>query len=112
MTAKRSRICSNHAIGGGGGAWSSQDGAEVVNTTFSGNSGGALTANEGDSVLAGREQVFEALVLVETLLRGRVVAGRIFHTLLAERILVIDGSMGALLFQKELQEADFRGERP
>ncbi|MFO1092662.1 MAG: homocysteine S-methyltransferase family protein [Planctomycetaceae bacterium] len=33
------------------------------------------------------------------------------RTLLAERILVIDGSMGALLFQKGLQEADFRGAR-
>ena len=33
------------------------------------------------------------------------------RTLLDERILVIDGSMGALLFQKKLSEADFRGER-
>jgi len=33
------------------------------------------------------------------------------RTLLEDRILVIDGSMGALLFQKHLQEADFRGER-
>lgn len=31
--------------------------------------------------------------------------------LLEERILVIDGSMGALLFSKELSETDFRGDR-
>ena len=32
-------------------------------------------------------------------------------TLLDERILVLDGSMGALLFQKKLREADYRGQR-
>ena len=31
--------------------------------------------------------------------------------LLEKRILVLDGSMGALLFQKGLEEADYRGER-
>ncbi|MCA9112358.1 MAG: homocysteine S-methyltransferase family protein, partial [Planctomycetaceae bacterium] len=33
------------------------------------------------------------------------------QNLLNDRILVIDGSMGALLFQKGLEEADYRGER-
>jgi 5-methyltetrahydrofolate--homocysteine methyltransferase len=33
----------------------------------------------------------------------------VFNQLLSERILVIDGSMGALLFGKQLQEEDYRG---
>ena len=33
------------------------------------------------------------------------------RSLLSDRILVIDGSMGALLFQKKLTEEDYRGER-
>ncbi|REJ80260.1 MAG: methionine synthase [Planctomycetota bacterium] len=33
------------------------------------------------------------------------------HELLSERILVLDGSFGALLFQKGLGEADYRGDR-
>ncbi|HLV80847.1 MAG TPA: homocysteine S-methyltransferase family protein, partial [Chthonomonadaceae bacterium] len=33
------------------------------------------------------------------------------YKLLTERIVVLDGSMGALLFGKKLQEADYRGER-
>ena len=32
-------------------------------------------------------------------------------TLLAERILVLDGAMGTALQARELEEADFRGER-
>ncbi|MGE0377452.1 MAG: homocysteine S-methyltransferase family protein, partial [Planctomycetaceae bacterium] len=35
----------------------------------------------------------------------------LFSDLLASRILVIDGSMGALLFQKGLTEEDYRGKR-
>jgi 5-methyltetrahydrofolate--homocysteine methyltransferase len=33
------------------------------------------------------------------------------HALLRERILILDGSMGALMFRKGLQEGDYRGER-
>ena len=33
------------------------------------------------------------------------------HELLQQRILILDGSMGALLFSKKLQEQDYRGER-
>ena len=35
----------------------------------------------------------------------------LLNDLLSERILVLDGSMGALLFSKNLQEADYRGTR-
>ena len=35
----------------------------------------------------------------------------LLNDLLSERILVLDGSMGALLFSKNLQEADYRGRR-
>ncbi len=35
----------------------------------------------------------------------------LLNDLLAERILILDGSMGALLFSKNLQEADYRGTR-
>ncbi len=35
----------------------------------------------------------------------------LLNDLLARRILVLDGSMGALLFSKNLQEADYRGTR-
>ncbi len=35
----------------------------------------------------------------------------ILHSLLQQRILILDGSMGALLFRKGLQEEDYRGER-
>src|ERR1700712_2612605 len=33
------------------------------------------------------------------------------HALLRQRILILDGSMGALLFRKGLEEEDYRGER-
>ena len=33
------------------------------------------------------------------------------HELMQERILLLDGSMGALIFSKKPQEADYRGER-
>ena len=33
------------------------------------------------------------------------------RNLISDRIVVIDGSMGALLFQKGLSEEDYRGER-
>jgi len=33
------------------------------------------------------------------------------HTLMSERILLLDGSMGALIYSKKPQEADYRGER-
>ncbi|HEV2473402.1 MAG TPA: homocysteine S-methyltransferase family protein, partial [Chthonomonadales bacterium] len=36
---------------------------------------------------------------------------KLLTKLLQERVLIIDGSMGALLFGKKLQEADYRGER-
>ena len=35
----------------------------------------------------------------------------LLNDLLARRILILDGSMGALLFSKQLQEADYRGTR-
>src|SRR5438477_10531217 len=35
----------------------------------------------------------------------------VLHALLRERILILDGSMGALLFRKGLQESDYRGVR-
>src|SRR5205823_2335467 len=33
------------------------------------------------------------------------------HTLMNERILLLDGSMGALIYSHKLEDADYRGER-
>ena len=50
LIARHSYICGNHSYRGGG-AWSGQ-GLEARHTTFSNNTGGALEARDGDSVIA------------------------------------------------------------
>src|SRR5262245_64423117 len=38
-------------------------------------------------------------------------SGDLLEELMSERVLLLDGSMGALIYTKELKDADYRGER-
>src|SRR4051794_10483512 len=45
------------------------------------------------------------------LMKAKSETSHLIHELLAQRILVLDGSMGALIFSRKPSEADYRGSR-
>src|SRR5258707_8702548 len=45
------------------------------------------------------------------LMQAQVSTGQLLEELLSQRILLLDGSMGALLYAKQLVEADYHGSR-
>lgn len=45
------------------------------------------------------------------LMKAKVESSHLIHEMLAERIVVLDGSMGALIFSRKPSEADYRGSR-